>query len=217
MQASVMLPFQTSGRRAFRLVEPRQQARLTTWMLGISAAFVALVLGNSYAAYGSLMDSLLASAPKVFGPDFVLQTRHYVVVSLVLVGGYGFAMMAACIAFVHRLSGPMVALERQVEALKRGDYRARVRLRNGSGSHARLAQKLNSLASDLEAASRSKETAAVPMPDSLRSSTRSRPTSRPPAGAKTASPPRSLTQDCATQPAGRLDVWAAPPSLGSGS
>jgi hypothetical protein len=157
MQATVRLPFQTSGRRAFRLVEPRQQARLTTWMLGISAAFVALAIGNSYAAYGSLMDSLFASAPKIFGPEFVLQTRHYVVVSSVLVGGYAFAMMAACIAFVQRLAGPLVAFERQVDALRRGDYRARVCLRDGSGSHARLAQKLNSLASDLEADRGSKD------------------------------------------------------------
>lgn len=150
MSATSMMPFRFSERRAFRIAEPRQQARLTSWMLGISLLFLALVIGNSYAAYGSLIGSALATVPTILVPDILLQTQHYIVVSAVLAGSYAIAMVAASIAFVHRLTGPVVAFERHVDSLKRGDYSARVFLRDNDGSHARLARQLNDLAAALE-------------------------------------------------------------------
>jgi hypothetical protein len=139
-----------SERRTFGLGDPRQQFVLAVIVLGITSLFLALAVGNSYAAYGSLLNSTVAIAPQDLGSDLVAQTRNYVVVSSALLIGYALAMIGASIAFVHRVSGPLVAVRRHVHALKMGRYSSRVTLRGIGGLHSELACQLNELAVVLE-------------------------------------------------------------------
>lgn len=78
------------------------------------------------------------------------QTRHSLVVSIALGIGYAIAMIGVSVAFVNRMAGPMVALNRHARALKSGRFNSRVQLRGGGGVHAELAQHLNELAIALE-------------------------------------------------------------------
>lgn len=142
--------FRPSQRRTFALADPRQQFLLATTVLGITVLFLALVAGNSYAAYASLASSAFSAAPVDLGNDLVAQTRNYVVVSSTLVLGYALALTAASVAFVHRVAGPLVAVHRHIHALKMGRYTSRVRLRGAGGLHADLATQLNELAVTLE-------------------------------------------------------------------
>ena len=86
----------------------------------------------------------------IYAADLLEQTQHYLVVSSALLVGYALAMGGASVAFVHRLTGPTVALRRHVRALKSGDYSSRVVLRGGKNAHCELAELLNELAEVLE-------------------------------------------------------------------
>lgn len=139
-----------SQRRAWRLDRPGPLLRLAASVFGTTLVFGLLAAGNSYAAYGTLLGSMLATAPEVFGADIDAQTAHYVVVSSALALGYMLALIAVCVSFVHRLTGPTVALERHARALKSGRFSSRVLLRGGDRVHRELARHLNDLAAQLE-------------------------------------------------------------------
>lgn len=139
-----------SQRRMFALADPRQQFVLAITVLGITGVFLALAVGNSYAAYASLVNSAIAAAPVDLGSDLVAQTRNFLVVSSALAIGYTLAMIGASIAFVHHVAGPLVAVHRHIHALRMGRYTSRVRLRGAGGLHAELANQLNELAVTLE-------------------------------------------------------------------
>jgi len=136
----------TEQRSAFRLSRPRHQVGLAAALLGVSALFAALSVANLYAAYGPLLRYTIEAAPAVYGDDIVEQTTNYVVVSSALVVAYALAIAGLGVAYVHRVAGPTVELERHVRALRRGDTESRVRLRHGQSIHGGLAKELNSLA-----------------------------------------------------------------------
>ncbi len=154
MALSTPVVFRHSQRRSFGLADPRQQIRLVITVLGITCLFLVLAAGNSYAAYSSMLNSVLAMTPSDWADDLVAQTHSYVVVTLALAVGYFFAMVGASIAFVHRVVGPLVALRRHVDELRRGRYASRVKLRRAGGLHADLAEQLNELAAALESEER---------------------------------------------------------------
>lgn len=137
-------------RRLMRFNAPRPQIRLALCVLGITLGFAGLFALNSYAAYGPLMTSALSIVPEAFHSDIALQTVQYGSVTIALLLGYLLAVVGLSGASVHWLTGATVALERQVRALKEGDYTARVRLREGDAVHAELAKQLNELAAKLE-------------------------------------------------------------------
>jgi hypothetical protein len=137
-------------RRSLRLVRPAPPRRLALLVLAITLFFALLFALNSYAAYGRLYASALAIAPPVLAGDVAAQTARYLIVSATLLVGYALAVAGGCVAYLHRLIGPTVALERQVRALRRGDYAARVALRDGEDVFAKLARDLNDLAARLE-------------------------------------------------------------------
>jgi hypothetical protein len=145
-------PIQTAPeqRRLVRLSAPGPQLRLAVCVLGISLGFAVLFLLNSYAAYGPLMEKALSLVPEAFRSDLALQTVQYGSVTIALVIGYLLALVGLSGASVHWLTGATVAMERQVRALKSGDYTARVKLREGDAVHAELAKQLNELAAKLE-------------------------------------------------------------------
>jgi hypothetical protein len=145
--SALLLP---SQRRTIRFSVPAAQLKLALGVLGTTLAFGALIAANSYAAFGRLLGVALEVAPAAFATDIEGQTGYYLVTSLSLLLGFALAVVALCAAFVNRLAGPTVALERQVRALRFGDYSARVCLRDGDSVHLRLARQLNELAEGLQ-------------------------------------------------------------------
>ena len=141
-------------RRLWRFTAPAAQLGLAIWMLGITIGFAALFLANSWAAYGRLMDVALSLAPEAFRNDVTLQGVQYTSVTLVLLVAYLLTVQGLASAAVHRLTGATVALERQVRALKAGDFAARVKLRRGDSVHGDLARELNELAARLQSGGR---------------------------------------------------------------
>lgn len=139
-------------RRLLRFIAPSQQLRLAGGVLLLTLAFAGLIGANSVAAYGRLMEAVFSVAPAVFQSELALQTTQYATVTIALLLAYALAVVVLCGAHVDRLTGPTVALERHVRALKSGDYRSRVRLRGGGAVHAGLARQLNDLAEQLERA-----------------------------------------------------------------
>jgi len=139
-------------RRFVRFSAPAQQLRLAFGVLGVTLVFGVLIGLNSYAAYGRLMSVVFAEVPEAIRTDLALQTTQYATVTIELLLAYALALVVICGAYVNRLTGPTVALERQVRALKAGEYRSRVRLRGGGSVHAALARQLNELADQLESA-----------------------------------------------------------------
>lgn len=62
---------------------------------------------------------------------------------------YVFAIISICIIHSHRMIGPTVAFRRQLEALLKGEYKARIKLRDGD-YYQNLAELFNRLAEQLD-------------------------------------------------------------------
>ena len=139
-------------RRLWRFYAPAAQLGLAAWMLVVTLGFAALFVLNTWAAYGRLMDVVLALAPQAVSNDVTLQGVQYTSVTMILLVGYLLAVLGLASAAVHRLTGATVALERHVRALKAGDYSARVKLRANDSVHTELASELNELAAKLQSA-----------------------------------------------------------------
>ena len=137
-------------RRSVRLIKPGVQVKLAIYLIAVTFGFTLLLAYNGWAAYGRLFAGSGTTAPAPFERDIIEQTRPFVHASLALLGGYVIAMLAITIAYLHRVVGPIVALERHLRALQRGDYTARVTLRSSDHLYADLADQLNELASRLE-------------------------------------------------------------------
>lgn len=137
-------------RRTIRMIRPGVQLKLALYLLGVSFVF-ALMLGfNSYAAYGKMLHGTLATAPAPFAQDIVEQTQPFLKTTSALLGGYVLTVLGVTIAYLHRVVGPIVAIERHLRALQRGEYAARVTVRSGDHLYAEVADQLNELASRLE-------------------------------------------------------------------
>ncbi len=137
-------------RRAFALVEPRQQVRLAIIMLSITALFVALALANSYSAFAPMLRSAVMAAPEVWSQDLMAQAGLYLVVTVALVVLYAAAMVGASIAFVSQMAGPLIAIRRHARSLQMGRYSSRIHLRAGDSFYGEIADQLNALAEALE-------------------------------------------------------------------
>jgi hypothetical protein len=141
-------------RRTIRMVRPGVQLKLAVYLLAVSFGFALLLGFNSWAAYGRLFHGTLATAPAPFAQDIVEQTTPFLKTTAALLGGYVIAVLGVTIAYLHRVVGPMVAIERHLRALQRGDYASRVSLRSGDHVYGTLADLLNDLAERLESSTR---------------------------------------------------------------
>ena len=141
-------------RHALRLLRPRVQLTLAAYLLAVSFVFGALMAFNSWSAYGRLFEGTLSTAAAPFRQDIAEQSRLYMQTSLALAGGYVVAMLLVTVAYLHRVVGPTIALERHVRALQRGEYGSRVALRSSDHLYAELADQLNELAARLESTRR---------------------------------------------------------------
>ena len=117
--------------RLVRFLEPETQIRLPLYLLAVSVIFGLIMLGNVWGAYASLYRMAVAVSPISFGAIFRAQTLDFVLVSFAIGIGYAAVVFGLSAGYLHRLIGPTVALQRQVQSLKKGEYAARVVLRDG--------------------------------------------------------------------------------------
>lgn len=146
MKRSTQSAFRSTPRRSFRFTNPRQQVRLAIAILVTTFVFSLLAAANSYAAYKSLVDVAVSTAPIPLSEILQEQTRHYITVTSILATGYALAVLALSVIFVQRIVGPIVAIERHVRKLKSGDYSSRIGLRSGRSVFSTVAVQLNELA-----------------------------------------------------------------------
>lgn len=139
-----------SQRHTLRLVQPGPQLRLCLAVIAVTLGFGVLFAANSYAAFGELYQAALSAAPKIFEGDIGAQALSYLYVSLAILAGYVLTVLGVCVAMLHRMLGPTVALERHVRSLKLGEYSARLSLRSEDSAYSELARHLNELAERLE-------------------------------------------------------------------
>lgn len=151
MAISEALFLQRPARRTLRLAQPGLQLRLAGAVLAVTLGYGLLFGLNTYGAFGRLYTATLSWAPSALGEDIGAQAQSYLRVSLALFLALATTLGGVCVAVLHRVLGPTVALERSVRALARGDYSQRVVLREGEIVFATLAQQLNTLADRLEA------------------------------------------------------------------
>ncbi len=136
-------------RRTFRRIGGGVELRLGLLLLGITCVFAVLFAMNSQAAFSKIYAALLRTAPEILEGEIGAQASAYLLASAAILVGYLIAVFAVCIAFMNRLLGPTVALERHVRALKLGDYDTRLKLRSGDHAYNEVARHLNELAERL--------------------------------------------------------------------
>ena len=122
-------------------------------MLG-STALVALLLGAFlYFAFSDLIGVMTgkAEATSYYGEMIEIQLVHLFRYCGALFVLYILLLAAVCVAYTHRLIGPIRPFTRHVEALSQGNYASRVVLRKGDiDLYTDYASKLNELAEHLE-------------------------------------------------------------------
>ena len=143
------------------LLQPAVQLKLPAYFLLITAAFGGLTAIAISDAYRSFFLTVAAEQPAYMEGILRAQTYDLVVVSGMLAIAYLLTILAVAIVFLHRLVGPTVALRRQVEALKNGDYSARVTLRRND-AFSELADDLNELAALLGQGDKPEQSRTLP-------------------------------------------------------
>jgi len=138
------------GRRR-RLVDlrfrPGLQIKLPALLLAITGGFSVLFLAHTNKAYGALLEIGLEDP---WLRSLVQEIQYdYFVVSLSIGIAYAIAVVGVCLAGTHRVLGPIVALQRHLEFLKKGNYSPRIRLRSGHPLSG-IAKDLNELSEILQ-------------------------------------------------------------------
>ena len=138
--------------------QPFLQFKLLLWMLG-STAIVAVLLGTFlYFAFSDLIGVVSDRQEETgyYGEMIEIQLVHVFRYCGALFVLYVLLLAAVCVAYTHRLIGPLRPFVRHVERLTAGDYTSRVRLRKGDlDMYAEYTERLNELAETLEAEKRS--------------------------------------------------------------
>lgn len=134
--------------------QPFLQFKLLMYMLG-STAIVAVLLGAFlYFAFSDLINVVTGKteATSYYGEMIEIQLIHLFRYCGALFVLYILLLAAVCVAYTHRLIGPLRPFTRHVEALAQGDYSSRVVLRKGDlDMYNEYAEKLNELAINLNA------------------------------------------------------------------
>jgi methyl-accepting chemotaxis protein len=138
-------------RKTNLLLQPGLQLKLPLLLLIITLGFAALQVAHTQFAYGKLFEIVLQEAGRPpFLEDLLRdQTGDFIEVTGALTVLYVLLIIVLSVVYAHRMIGPTVALRRQIEAMKNGDYDARVTLRQRD-AFSDLAEDLNELARVLE-------------------------------------------------------------------
>ena len=132
------------------LIEPFQQMKFGLYMLAIFVLFVCitgfLIFKTFLEQYRNVMEVFQVVDPH---QQWELITNNVFYSNALILGGFFvfslLAILVIVIRLTHRYYGPIVAIERFVDALIRGNYDAKVVLRNKDELQ-ELAAKLNELA-----------------------------------------------------------------------
>ena len=111
---------------------------------------MSLLAWHTHSAYAELYAMVMTNVPESFQEQILRQTHDFTIVGAAILGGFALTILGFCIACTHTLLGPTVALRRQVQSMKNGDYHARNSLRKSDSAHQGLADDLNKLASILQ-------------------------------------------------------------------
>lgn len=146
------------SRRAFRVLQFGAQIRLPFYLLLITVAFISLFAWHAYSAYAELYAMVMTNVPDSYQEQILRQTQDFSIVGGAILGGLALTILGFSIAYTHVLLGPIVALRRQVQSMKDGNYRTRNKLRKTDAAHQGLADDLNELSSILQHAQSNAQT-----------------------------------------------------------
>lgn len=133
-----------SRRRAVNLrLQPGLQLRLPLLIFAITAGFSLMFGANALEAYGKMIE--LAIDEPWLETAISEQGQSFVIVSAAIGVAYVVTVFIACLAYAHRLLGPLVPIRRRLEGMKNGDYTSRIYLREGD-LYGEIAEDLNELA-----------------------------------------------------------------------
>lgn len=149
-----VLFFLPDARRVFRFPQPMTQLKLPAYLLVATLVCGAVFAWQSHAAYERMYDLVISELPETYVVMIREQTHDFAVVSAAILAGYVLVVAGLCIGYSHRLIGPIVALRRQIQALNKGNYRARTKLRKSDTAFLELADDLDELATNLGRAQR---------------------------------------------------------------
>lgn len=133
--------------------QPVLQFKLLFYMLGSTAVVACLLAAFLYYAFSDLIGAIGAgnTAQGYYADMIEIQLVHLFRYCGVLFILYILLLATVCVAYTHKLIGPLRPLERQIDALLEGNYDARVQLRKGDiDLMNNYADKLNTLAADLQ-------------------------------------------------------------------
>lgn len=143
-------------RRAINfLLEPTLQLKLPLYLLLITAVFLSLQALNGWMAFSGIYAPILreSGASEALYEVIRAQTHDFLIASASIGAGYVLVVIGVSVAYAHRMVGPTLPIRRHVNAMRRGDFSSRARLRQGD-AFATLADDLNALAEELEKAPR---------------------------------------------------------------
>jgi hypothetical protein len=144
-----VLFFLPDARRVIRFPQPMTQLKLPAYLLVATLACGAVFAWQSQAAYERMYELVISEVPETYVVMIREQTHDFAVVSASILAGYKLIVAGLCIGYSHRLIGPVVALRRQIQALKDGNYRARTKLRKSDTAFLEMAADLDELATIL--------------------------------------------------------------------
>jgi methyl-accepting chemotaxis protein len=131
------------------LIDPGRQLRLPAYLLVATLGFATLWQHYAVTAIGEIYAAMEASVPGYLQVMIESQLRDLGVLTALIALVYTGVLLSISVICSHQYAGPAVALRRQIEALKNGDYSSRVRLRRRD-AFVELAEDLNELARILE-------------------------------------------------------------------
>lgn len=151
-------------RRAVNAIwQPFLQFKLLMYMLGSTAVVAILLAVFLYFAFNDLVNVVTGKteATEYYGDLIELQLVHLFRYCGALFVLYIILLASVCVAYTHRLIGPLRPFVRHVEKLTTGDYSSRVALRKGDlEMYSDFSDKLNKLAIELNAQRSSDDTSS---------------------------------------------------------
>ena len=129
--------------------QPFLQFKLLMYMLGTTAIVAILLAAFLYFAFNDLVNMMTGKteATSYYGEMIEIQLVHLFRYCGALFVLYILLLASVCVAYTHRLIGPLRPFVRHVERLTEGDYSSRVVLRKGDlDMYNEYAEKLNHLA-----------------------------------------------------------------------
>lgn len=144
-------------RRSLRLLDPALQLKLPLQLLAVTPAFGVGLATVGWSGFARPYALMVADLPPHVGQSLELMLRDFGEVLLFTGLLYGLIVVGLSAIYLRRLLGPTIAFRRHLEALKAGDYAARVGMRAGAPFQ-ELGHDLNELASLLQAREEKPET-----------------------------------------------------------